>query len=85
MKTTKNALLISVLLFILASFFSCGRHNWSDVVINTDSIFFDLGKIQVAQRAKMADDVFNDLFRNGLNGVVLYAEQGQVIYEKTAS
>ena len=51
-------------------------------MINTDSIFFDLGKIQVAQREKMADRVFSDLFRNGLNGVVLYAEQGQIIYEK---
>lgn len=83
LKMTRHTFIISVLLLISASFFSCGRFGRKEVVvINTDSIFFDLGKIQVAQRTRMANKVFNNMFRNGLNGVVLYAEQGQVIYEK---
>jgi CubicO group peptidase (beta-lactamase class C family) len=36
----------------------------------------------VAKRAKQTDKMFDDLNKAGLNGVVLYAEQGQVIYEK---
>ena len=50
--------------------------------MNVDSLFFDMNKAIVAKRAKQADKVFTDLSRNGLNGVVLYAEQGQVVYEK---
>jgi len=47
-----------------------------------DSLFYDLGKEKVARCIKRADKVFTGLARNGLNGTVLYAEQGQVIYEK---
>ena len=36
----------------------------------------------MAKRAKTAEKVFNNLYRSGLNGVVFYAEQGQVVYEK---
>ena len=75
----RKTLFILFLVLLSASFFSCGRHGRGDVVINTDSLFLDLNKERIAQRAKMADMVFNDL---NLNGVVLYAEQGQVIYEK---
>ena len=62
--------------------FSCGRkREYSGVVLNTDSIFYDLGKEKVARSAQRADLFFKGLARNGLNGTVLYAEQGQVIYE----
>ena len=63
--------------------FFCGRRCGHDVpVVNVDSLFIDLNKEIVAKRAKMADKVFTNMSRAGLNGVVLYAEQGEVIYEK---
>ena len=78
---TRKALIISVFLLLSASFFSCGRKRADEkvVVINTDSLFLDLNKEIVSRRARMADKVFTNLY---LNGVVLYGEQGQVIYEK---
>ena len=76
---TRKTLFISFLVLLSASFFSCGRHGRGDVMIQTDSLFLDLNKEIVSRRARMADKVFTNL---DLNGVVLYAEQGQVIYEK---
>ena len=73
---------ILVSLLLSALFASCGRHGHVDVVVNTDSLFIDLNKEIVAQRYQQADKVFSGLARNGLNGAVLYAEQGQIIYEK---
>ena len=79
----KFALILSLLLLIVLTVIFCGRrHDYSGVVVNTDSLFIDLNKKMVAKRAKMADKVFTNMNRAGLNGVVLYAEQGQVIYEK---
>ncbi len=77
---TRNRLIISFFLLLTMTCLSCGRRqHHRDVVIPTDSIFLDLGKKTVAQRAKMADKTFTAL---NLNGVVLYAEQDQIIYEK---
>lgn len=70
-------LLAAVLLFA-----SCGRRKYSGVILNTDSLFYDLNQEMVAKSAKRADRVFSGMARNGLNGTVLYAEQGQIIYEK---
>ena len=50
--------------------------------INVDSLFVNLNNEIAAKRAKLADKVFGNLNKAGLNGVVLYAEQGQVVYEK---
>lgn len=83
MRTTKSFFLY--LLFIL-SFAAC-RHSHTDkasdyatkVKLNIDSLFIDLGEKQLAQRAFSADSTFR---RAGLNGVVLFAEQGRIIYEK---
>ena len=62
--------------------FSCRqKREYSGVVVNTDSVFCDLGKGKASQSAKRADVFFKGLARNGLNGTVLYAEQGQVVYE----
>ncbi len=52
------------------------------MVLQTDSLFIDLNKAKVARCADRADRFFNDLARNGLNGVVFYAEQGQDVYAK---
>lgn len=46
-----------------------------------DSLFVDLGKARVEQRTRMAEKAFNEMHLNqGLNGTVLYAEGGQVVY-----
>ena len=72
-----------LLLFVAGTVFFCGRRCSHDVpVINTDSLFVNLNDKIIAQRAKQADKVFGNLNKAGLNGVVLYAEQGQVVYEK---
>ncbi len=79
----RKALLIALLLLVAGSVVLCSRRCGHEVpVLNVDSLFVDMNKIIEAQRAKQADKVFTDLSRNGLNGVVLYAEQGKVIYEK---
>ena len=81
----RKALLILVFLILTVSLFFCGRRcsHHKDVVINTDSLFFNLNKEIVDKRAKMADNVFSNMSRAGLNGVVLYAEQGEIVYENT--
>ena len=77
---------VILLLLLIAGgalFFFLGRHPApSGVVVNTDSLFINLNDEIVAKRAEMADKVFTELNRNGLNGVVLYAEQGTIVYEK---
>ena len=80
----RRALFILILLVLVAgTVFFCGRRCGHDVpVVNVDSLFIDLNKEIVAKRAKMADKMFTNMCRAGLNGVVLYAEQGEVIYEK---
>ena len=84
-KMNRKALLILVFLILTVSLFFCGRRcsHHKDVVINTDSLFFNLNKEIVDKRAKMADNVFSNMSRAGLNGVVLYAEQGEIVYENT--
>ena len=82
MKMTRNTILLSLFLLLSASFFSCKGHRRGHVVIHTDSLFIDMNKEIAAKRAQQADKVFTGLARNGMNGVVLYAEQGQIIYER---
>ena len=79
----KFAPLIWIPLLFLALSSSCGRRGRGSVVINTDSIFYDLNKEKVAQRAKMTEKMFREFAKSGMNGVALYAEQGNVIYEET--
>jgi len=79
----RNLLLFLLILALFAALsFSCRRYGRSDVVINVDSVFYDLGKERIAQRAKMTDKMFRDFNKSGMNGVALYAEQGNVIYEE---
>ena len=84
MKKANKSLIIFVFLLLTVSLFFCGRQcdRHESVVINTDSLFIDLGKQKVEQKAMMTDKLFTGFARNGMNGVVLYAEQGEVIYEK---
>ena len=81
----RRVFILLLLLVLACVVFFCGRRrSYSGVVVNTDSLFLDLNKEMVAQRAKKADKVFKGLTRNGLNGVMLYAEQGQIVYEKAS-
>ena len=74
-----------VALLLLASLFSCGSKEEGidfEGAINVDSLFVDLGQAAVAKRAKEVDAIFSGIARSGFNGVVLYAEQGQVVYRR---
>ena len=74
---------IVLLLAVGLTGFFCGRRCSHEVpVVNVDSLFIDMNKVMVAQRTQQADKVFTGLSRNGLNGVVLYAEQGELVYEE---
>lgn len=76
----RKSLIISLFVLLAAVLLSCERTRVpKGVVVNTDSIFFDLNKEILEQRAEMADQTFKSL---SLNGVVLYAEQGRIVYEK---
>jgi CubicO group peptidase (beta-lactamase class C family) len=65
-------------------FTSCGRsHRHPHIELNVDSLFIDLGKAKVEKRIAIVDKAFNEMRKTqGLNGVVLYAEGGKVIYKK---
>ena len=80
----RRFLLVILLLLVAtaAAFLSVRRCSREVPVIPTDSLFIDLNKVMLAQRASEVDKVFSDLASKGLNGVVLYGEQGQVVYKK---
>ncbi len=81
----RRSFLVLLLLFIVVVvtvFFFGKRCNRVVPDINVDSLFINLNDEIAAKRAKQADKVFTGLNKAGLNGVVLYAEQGQVVYEK---
>ncbi len=79
----RSLFVILLLLVVTTTVFFCGRRCGHELpVINVDSLFVDMNKEIVAKRTTSADKVFTGLSRNGLNGVVLYAEQGLVVYEK---
>ncbi len=64
---------LSILLIVVVLFSSCRRtREYSGVILNTDSIFYDLNQEKAARIAKRADFFFKGLARNGLNGTVLY-------------
>ena len=79
---TRKAVFIAFFLLLTVSFGSCRRHRGEVPNLPTDSLFVDLNQEMLAKRAKMADRVFTNQYRAGMNAVVLYAEQGQLVYEK---
>ena len=76
---SRKTVFIAFFLLLVATQFSCRRQCRYDVIVNVDSVFYDLGQESVARRAHHADSVFTAM---NLNGVVLYAEEGRVVYEK---
>lgn len=83
MKRRSFLVIVLLLVAVIVTVALCGRWcNRETPIINVDSLFVDLNKAIVAQRYEMASKTFTDLARNGMNGVVLYAEQGEVVYER---
>ena len=82
----KRVFFLFLLVLMVLTSFSCKRNRTPEeepvVEINTDSVFLSLDHEAVAKREKQADRFFTQLWKSGLNGVVLYAEQGQIVYEK---
>ena len=83
MKIVIRTIIIAIGLTVLM-FSSCKeKHHGPIPEINVDSLFIDLGKADVAKRTAMAEKTFQGMRKEqGLNGVVLYAEGGQVLYRK---
>lgn len=65
----------------------CRRHHELDfeepsVVLKVDSLFSVVQDDAFLKRQKEADAFFTGLSKLGLNGVVLYAEQGRIVFKK---
>ena len=82
MKRRTFVIILFLLVVATSVFFTVRRCHHEVPVINVDSLFVNMNNEIVAQRAKQADKLFTELNQAGMNGVVLYAEQGQVVYEK---
>ena len=83
MRRRSFLVILLLLIVVVASVFFFGKRCHRVVPdLNIDSLFVNLNDEISAKRAKHADKVFSNLNKAGLNGVVLYAEQGQVVYEK---
>ena len=86
--TLKMKIVFHTILFALGLgcllFASCGnRHHGPVPELNTDSLFVDLRKPIVEKRIAIIDKAFCEMRKTqGLNGVVLYAEGGEVLYRK---
>lgn len=82
----KNVFCIILIAFGLTFLFfaACDRRPKNPVTeLNTDSLFIDLNKPLIERRTVLTDKTFCEMHKSqGLNGVVLYAEGGQVIYRK---
>ncbi len=87
MKPTFSHILFLCVSLGLVFFASCGGRETGPKgpvpELKTDSLFIDMNQDRVAQRTRMAEQTFEELHeRLGLNGVVLYAEGGQILYKK---
>ena len=82
MKIVNRTILFALGLAVLL-LASCGRSRHPHIELNVDSLFVDLRKAKIEQRTAIVDKAFNEMRKTqGLNGVVLYAEGGEVIYRK---
>ena len=91
--TSKKSRLIALAIVIITAIYSsCSNKEEQFIepeevkklpVVKVDSIFIDLNSDIIQNKANAIDKVFSNLRRKtGFNGTVLYAEQGQIIYEK---
>lgn len=75
----KRSIFLIALFLLVVALSSCHHRCRYDVIVNTDSIFLDLNRAKVVERALEADKSFTAM---NLNGVVLYGEEGCIVYEK---
>ena len=83
MKIKYFSILIVCFSLGLLVFSACGKrhHHGKELVLPIDSLFLDLNKDAVEKRTLQAERTFTELGKNmGLNGTVLYAEGGRVLY-----
>ncbi|MBR6848573.1 MAG: beta-lactamase family protein [Bacteroidales bacterium] len=83
MKNLAGTILIALgLTALLLS--SCGRHHQKNVPeLNTDSLFIELGKDKIERCIANTEKAFNEMRKTqGLNGAVLYAEGGKILFRK---
>lgn len=90
---TEMKLRFSIYFICILLFFSCKNNdnemfeqeeyeNWPKV--NTDSIFINLDKKKIEDKAAQVDKIFIKLKKKtSFNGVMLYAEKGRVVLEKS--
>ena len=81
----------SIYFICILLFFSCKNNemfeqdeyeSWPNV--NTDSIFINLDKRNIENKAAQIDNIFvNMKKKTSFNGVVLYAEKGRIVLEKS--
>lgn len=71
--------LLGLMWFVM---FSCREERQGPIPeIKVDSLFVDLGKAAVARRTAVVERAFQEMRREqNLNGTVLYAEGGQILY-----
>ena len=83
MKNISYSIWIAIGLAVLL-FCSCGRNRHRDLPeLNVDSLFVDLGEDKIEHCVTVTGKAFNEMRKSqGLNGVVLYAEGGHILYRK---
>ncbi|HMM12167.1 MAG TPA: serine hydrolase domain-containing protein [Bacteroidales bacterium] len=84
-----KSLLLATAIFSCLLFTACSRHEPSVEslqhfqIMPAADIYKNLEQRLIRERYRQLDSLFDKLHRNeGLNGVVLYAEKGRVVYEK---
>ena len=83
MKIRNFSILIVCVSLGLLFLSSCGKRHrhGKDLMLPVDSLFIDLNHDVIEKRTKQAERFFTELNKTlGLNGTVLYAEGGRVLY-----
>ena len=88
MKITTTRLHLAIIIYILIFLCSCSEkpktavsEESSTIIpeLNIDSLFVNLNEASIAEKSRIIDEKMQRLHkRAGFNGVVLYAEQGQL-------
>ena len=92
MRITTTRLHLAIIIYILIFLCSCSEkpktavsEESSTIIpeLNIDSLFVNLNEASIAEKSRIIDEKMQRLHkRAGFNGVVLYAEQGQVVIKK---
>lgn len=91
MKITTNILSLATIMCLTIFILSCTEKKKDTIVerpeitveLNIDSLFINLNEASIDEKGRIIDQKMQRLHkRAGFNGVVLYAEQGQVVIKK---